>query len=81
MSDHSINDHLHPARKGALDPAWVIGTDDDGELIQDSWDAETPHMVVKGGTASGKSTVINSMLCQLMHNKVEPSRKRGERGG
>lgn len=68
MTDHSINDHLRPPRKGAPDPAWVVGTDGDGELIRDSWDAETPHLAVTGGTGSGKSTTIDSMLCQLMHN-------------
>lgn len=49
---------------------WYTGIGADGELIQFHWDGEEPHLLIAGSSGSGKSQIVNSMLCQLFHNNT-----------
>ena len=68
MTDHTLTICLHRPSRGVPRPVWVVGINPAGDPVRDSWDAATPHLAVTGRSGTGKSTMIDSMLCQLMHN-------------
>ena len=70
MIEATISDRLRGAVAGRLDLTWTLGADSRGGLLTDSWDNETPHLLIAGGSGSGKSTLMHSMLCQLLHNNT-----------
>ena len=70
MIEATVTNQLHPPVAGRPDMVWTLGADATGALVTDSYDTETPHLLIAGGSNSGKSTVMHSMLCQLMHNNT-----------
>lgn len=59
---------LHDPVLGQPDINWVVGPGADGELMEDRWEGDNPHLFVGGASGSGKSIAILSMLLQMMHN-------------
>ena len=50
---------------------WAIGPDAASELMWDDWgDADVPHLAIFAGTKAGKSTILNTMLLQLLYNNT-----------
>ena len=70
MVEATVTNQLHPPVAGRPDLAWTLGADATGALVTDKYDTETPHLLIAGSSNSGKSTVMHSMLCQLMHNNT-----------
>ena len=68
MLPATVSSCLKASVRGRPDPVWILGADAAGGALGDSWDSETPHLLVAGSARSGKSTVINSALCQALHN-------------
>lgn len=52
-------------RSACLD--WVLGIDDEGAEIRMALNSESPHLLIAGASKSGKNTVLNSFLLQMMH--------------
>ena len=67
FSDYSKEILVKP-RLGVAKTEWAVGIQSNGHLIHYKWDDEQPHLLVAGSSGSGKSGIINSFLCQLMHN-------------
>ena len=63
----SVADCLRPAVKGRPDLSWTLGEDAHGRPLRDSWDTESPHLLIAGNAGSGKSTVMDVALCQMLH--------------
>ena len=58
---------LNEPEKGKPLRSWVIGTNQAGDYVCDVG-GESPHLLVVGGFGSGKSRLLDVLLCQLMHN-------------
>ena len=67
MLPASVTDCLRPAVKGQPDLSWTLGADAHGRPLRDAWDAESPHLLIAGNAGSGKSTVMDVALCQMLH--------------
>lgn len=63
----SVANCLRPAVKGQPDLSWTLGADTHGRPLRDSWDTESPHLLIAGNAGSGKSTVMDVALCQMLH--------------
>lgn len=60
---------LTQAQRGDPRIDWYVGIGADGEPIMYRWYGEDlPHLLLAGGSGSGKSGIINSMVCQMAHN-------------
>ena len=59
---------LHQPSPGHPRTDWMVGMQATGQLLRYEWDGEEPHLLIAGSSGGGKSGIINSMLCQLMHN-------------
>ena len=67
FGDHQ-GDVLRRPRVGHPDMGWAVGMGPEGELLRDEWDCDEPHLLIAGSSGSGKTNLVSSMLCQLMHN-------------
>lgn len=47
---------------------WAVGVKSDDTVARYDWESELPHLLVAGASNSGKSVVINSMICQIAYN-------------
>ena len=63
-----LDQAIREPRRGDPDPSWVVGMGADGELIRYEWDHEEPHLLIAGGSGSGKSGINNSCLVQIFSN-------------
>jgi hypothetical protein len=61
---------LVPPTPGTPHLDWGVGAGADGKLMRWIWDNESPHAFVAGATGMGKSTVVSSMLLQMLHNNT-----------
>ena len=68
MLPASVADCLRPAVRGQPAISWTLGADAHGRALRDAWDMECPHLLVAGKAGSGKSTVLDVALCQMLHN-------------
>ena len=59
---------IREPKRGSPDPSWIVGMGADGELIRYEWDHEEPHLLIAGGSGSGKSGIVNSCLVQIFSN-------------
>ena len=64
----SLLNVLEEPTRGNPTTSWVIGIDQTGDLVCDDTDGESPNLFVTGGSGSGKSRLLDVLLCQLMHN-------------
>lgn len=67
---HEFMSHkvLSPAVRGSPRTDWIVGITSAGELYEYSWDGEEPHLLIAGSSGSGKSGIVNALLCQLLYN-------------
>ncbi len=63
-----LQETIRTPQLGSPDPSWIVGMGSDGELIKYAWDHEEPHLLIAGGSGSGKSGIINSCLVQIFNN-------------
>ena len=63
-----VDEILREPVRGEPFTDWAVGMTSSGRLKWYQWDAEEPHLLIAGASGSGKSGVINNMLCQLFHN-------------
>lgn len=61
---------LLPPSPGTPQLDWGVGAGADGKLMRWVWDNESPHAFIAGATGMGKSTVVSSMLLQMLHNNT-----------
>ena len=59
---------LRDSTKGQPRTSWAAGVTRTGERLTLDWGVSQPHLVIAGAPGSGKTTLMASMLCQLMHN-------------
>ena len=72
FADHS-NTVLHAPEPGKPRLGWIVGVGSDGSYVRSGWDGSRdciPHLLIGGSSGSGKSMILNSLLCQLMHNNA-----------
>lgn len=61
---------LVPPTPGTPRLDWGVGAGADGKLMRWIWDNESPHAFIAGATGMGKSTVVSSMLLQMLYNNT-----------